>query len=133
MPDLTLNALPDEAATVFRPFAEELLARFSGDLLSISVTGSCITGDFIHGVSDINSVLVLAKAGVPELDVLASLSRFKKKRIRVPLIMTEDDIRCSLDVFPIEFLDIRLHHATVFGPDLFTGLAIDRAQLRLQC
>jgi hypothetical protein len=133
MADLDLKGIPADAAIVFQPFAQELLAKFPLSLLSLSVTGSCITGDFVPGQSDINSVLVLTQTDQPELDILASMSRFKKRRIRSPLIMTEEYIRRSLDVFPIEFLDIKLFHKTVYGPDHFGNITIDKAQLRLQC
>ena len=39
----------------------------------------------------------------------------------------------SLDVFPIEFLNIKLLHETLFGEDLFQHLVIDRKDLRPQC
>jgi hypothetical protein len=133
MADFELKGIPGEAAMVFQPFAQELLDKFSSRLLSLSVTGSCITGDFVPGRSDINSLLVLTKTDQPELDILASMSRFKKKRINSPLVMTEDYIKRSLDVFPIEFLDIKLFHKTIYGPDHFGKLVIDKAQLRLQC
>jgi hypothetical protein len=133
MADFELKGIPGEAAMVFQPFAKELLAKFSSRLLSLSLIGSCITGDFVSGQSDINSVLVLTQTDQPELDILASMSRFKKRRIRSPLVMTEDYLRRSLDVFPIEFLDIKLFHQTVYGPDHFEKIAIDKAQLRLQC
>jgi len=133
MPELDLVALPQEAAAVFRPFAEELVKRFSTQILSITVIGSCLTGDYIFGVSDINSLLVLTKTDVPELDTLISLSHFKKKRIRSPFIMTEDYISRSLEVFPIEFLDIKLIHKTVYGRDFFENLSINNAPLRIQC
>ncbi len=133
MADFELKGIPGEAAMVFQPFAQELLSKLSSSLLSLSVTGSCITGDFVPGQSDINSVLVLTQSDQRELDVLASMSRFKKRRIRSPLVMTEDYIRRSLDVFPIEFLDIKHFHRTIYGPDHFEKVAIDKAQLRLQC
>ncbi len=133
MADFELKGIPGEAAVVFQPFAQELLAKFSLRLLSLCVTGSCITGDFVPGQSDINSVLVLTQTDQPELDILASMSRFKRRRINSPLVMTEDYIKRSLDVFPIEFLDIKLFHKTVYGPDHFGKLAIDKAHLRMQC
>ena len=61
------------------------------------------------------------------------MSSYKKNRINSPLVMTEDYIRRSLDVFPIEFLDIKLFHKTVYGHDHFGNIAIDKGQLRLQC
>jgi hypothetical protein len=133
MVDIELKGIPGEAAIAFQPFAQELLTKLSSNLLSLSVTGSYVTGDFIPGRSDINSVLVLTRTDQSELDTLVSMSKFKKRRIRSPLVMTEDYIRRSLDVFPIEFLDIKLFHKTIYGPDHFEKITIDKAQLRLQC
>jgi hypothetical protein len=134
MPDLSLTGIPREAAEIFRPFAEDLAGRFSAVLRSLTVTGSCLTGDYMPGISDINSVLVLAKTDVADLDILASMAgRSRKKRIRSPLVMTEEYIARSLDVFAIEFLDMRLFHLTVLGSDPFHKLAIERAPLRMQC
>jgi hypothetical protein len=93
-----------------------------------------MTGDYIHGVSNINSVLVLKEINLPELDIIASVEkRFRKKLLGQPLIITEDYISRSLDVFPIEFLDIKLLHKIIYGPDPFVKLSINKATLRLQC
>jgi hypothetical protein len=68
------------------------------------------------------------------LEVLASLGkRYGRKGISAPLIMTPEYITHSLDVFPVEFLNIKLLHETLFGEDLFQNLEIDRKDLRLQC
>ena len=47
--------------------------------------------------------------------------------------MTPEYIRTSLDVFPVEFLNFKLIHATVFGEDIFESLEINRMDLRRQC
>jgi hypothetical protein len=47
--------------------------------------------------------------------------------------MTPDYIKTSLDVFPIEFLNFRAIHHTVYGSDYFKNLSIERSHLRLQC
>jgi hypothetical protein len=39
----------------------------------------------------------------------------------------------SVDVFPMEFFEMRSVHETVFGDDLLAALAIDRGDLRHQC
>jgi hypothetical protein len=68
------------------------------------------------------------------LELLAPLGKkYKKKRIAAPLVMTPAYIRNSLDVFPLEFLNIKLLHKTIWGEDLFGNLAINRSHLRLQC
>ena len=134
MQDLNLTGIPREAADLFRPFAEACAARFSSIFRSLSVTGSCLTGDYIPGVSDVNSVLVLTRTDVTDLDVLASMGgRFRKKRIHSPLVMTGEYISRSLDVFAVEFLEMKLFHRTVLGEDPFHGLVIEKMPLRLQC
>lgn len=133
-PEIDLSGLAPEVAAVVRPFAEELLAGLSGGIETLALTGSCLTGDYIPGVSDINSVVVLKEIALTELDALSrTFAHFKRKRVRVPLVVTQEYIRRSLDCFPIEFLDLKLFHKTICGPDPFSGLAVDASTLRLQC
>ncbi|HOS97426.1 MAG TPA: hypothetical protein PLU54_07210 [Deltaproteobacteria bacterium] len=131
---LDMAGIPTEAADAFRPVAEDITTRLPSRISSLTVTGSCLTGDYMPGLSDINSVLVLHKADMAALDTLSSMgNRFRKTRVSCPLVMTEEYIRRSLDVFPVEFLDMKLFHKTVLGTDPFVGLVIDPKPLRLQC
>jgi hypothetical protein len=131
MADSKLN---EAAAERFRPFQDEILKSHKDNIHSITITGSSLTDDFDHEKSDVNSVLVLDKMDLEFLEVLASLGKtYGKKRISAPLIMTPEYIMHSLDVFPVEFLNIKLLHETLFGEDLFQDLEIDRKDLRLQC
>lgn len=131
MADSKLN---DAAAERFKPFQDEILKSHKDNIHSITITGSSLTYDFDHKKSDVNSVLVLNKMDLGFLEVLASLGkRYGKKGISAPLIMTPEYIMHSLDVFPVEFLNIKLLHETLFGEDLFQNLEIDRKDLRLQC
>ena len=131
MADSKLN---DAAAEWFKPFQDEILKSHKDNIHSITITGSSLTDDFDHKRSDVNSVLVLNKMDLGFLEVLASLGKtYSKKGISAPLIMTPEYIMHSLDVFPVEFLNIKLLHETLFGEDLFQNLEIDRKDLRLQC
>ncbi|MCG6974284.1 MAG: hypothetical protein LJE66_14165 [Desulfobacterales bacterium] len=131
MADSKLN---DAAAEWFKPFQDEILKSHKDNIHSITITGSSLTDDFDHKRSDVNSVLVLNKMDLGFLEVLASLGkRYGKKGISAPLIMTPEYIMHSLDVFPVEFLNIKLLHETLFGEDLFQNLEIDRKDLRIQC
>jgi hypothetical protein len=47
--------------------------------------------------------------------------------------MTPEYIAGSLDVFPIEFLDLKLIHETVFGEDILKDIEIKNSDLRQQC
>ncbi|MCE5275493.1 MAG: hypothetical protein LLG43_10175 [Deltaproteobacteria bacterium] len=132
--EIDLGGLAPEVVAVVRPFAEELLSGLSGRIEALALAGSCLTGDYIPGVSDINSVVVLQGIALLELDVLSStFAHFRRKLVRVPLVVTEEYIRRSLDCFPIEFLDLKLFHKTIYGPDPFSGLAVEASTLRLQC
>lgn len=130
----TAVGLRPEVSENFRPFMEEVLSGYGGNIHSIHVVGSALTVDFRPGVSDINSVFVLREMDLKFLEVLAPMGRrYGKKKVAAPLIMTPEYIENSLDVFPVEFLSFRLIHHTVHGEDILKGLSIDRADLRGQC
>ena len=118
----------------YKPFLEVLLGDHQEKIHSVYIVGSALTLDFDPKISDINSVIVLHEMDLKFLELLAPLGRkYGKKRISAPLIMTPAYIDKSRDVFPIEFLNIKLLHHTVFGQDIFKSLDIDRSDLRHQC
>ena len=126
--------LKDVAIERFKPFQDEILNSYKDKIHSITITGSALTDDFDRGKSDINSVFVLSEMDLKFLELLAPLGkRYRKKRIAAPLIMTSEYIMNSIDVFPLEFLNIKLLHKTIFGEDLFQDLEINQSDLRLQC
>ena len=131
MIDLTLN---NKVAEKFKLFQDEILRSYKDNLHSITITGSALTDDFVSGKSDVNSVFVLGEMDLKFLKILAPLGKkYGKKRIAAPLIMTPEYIKTSLDVFPMEFLNIKLLHKTLYGEDIFESLKIDPSDLRLQC
>lgn len=131
---MTEPTLNHAAAERFKPFLDDVLKQYKDKIHSITITGSALTDDFDPVTSDVNSVFVLHAMDFKFLELLAPLGKtYGKKRIASPLIMTPEYIQNSLDVFPMEFLNIRLLHETMFGEDLFQNLVIDKSDLRLQC
>jgi hypothetical protein len=129
-----VTGLCADVAAVVEPFVKELVSGLGEKVESFAVMGSCLTGDYLPGVSDINTTLVLREIELPELDCIARIMpRYRKKMVRPPLVITEEHIRRSLDVFPIEFLDLKLFHKTVYGADKLAKLPIEKLNLRLQC
>lgn len=105
-----------------------------GNLSSLSVVGSALTGDFHPKHSDINTVLVVGRRSHELLKQLASLGReMGRRRLRAPLVMTAEYIERSADVFGVEFLDFQLNHVVVHGSDPFAGLHFEKEDVRLQC
>ncbi|HIJ55476.1 MAG TPA: hypothetical protein HPQ03_05055 [Deltaproteobacteria bacterium] len=118
----------------YDPFKDEVLSGNEENIHSIHITGSALTADYDPKRSDINSVIVLNTMDLLFLEHLAPLGKkHGKKRISAPLIMTPAYIKSSLDVFPLEFLNIKLLHHTVYGEDAFSNLNIDLSDLRQQC
>ncbi len=116
------------------PFLEET-ARVAGPSLhSLHLVGSAVTPDWIAGRSDINTLLLLREMHLGVLETLAPLGqRFKGSGIAPPLVMDQEYVSSSLDVFPMEFLEMRLIHETVLGEDVLALIKIDRGDLRHQC
>ena len=126
--------LTAEVMKKFKPFLDDVLAAYEEGIDSIHITGSSLTTDFDPNTSDVNSVIVLKNMNLEFLTILAPLGKkYGKKEIAAPLIMTPQYIRESLDVFPIEFLNFKLLHHTIFGEDVFQQLEIKKSDLRYQC
>ena len=116
------------------PFFHEILLDSANRIHSLYLVGSVLTEDYHEGVSDINSVIALRQMDLTFLNVLAPLGRkYRQQGLAAPLILDPGYIQTSLDAFPIEFLNFKLVHHTLYGEDLLAGLEISREPLRLQC
>ncbi len=111
------------------------LAEILGDgLRSIVVYGSALGQNFVPGKSNINILLILKQIDVSLMKkCLKLVGNGERKRIVAPLMLTQQHINSSLDVFPIEFSEIRDNHLTIYGDELLNDLPITKQHLRLQC
>ena len=131
MNDFNLKA---DISDRYNPFLDIVLNHHQDKMHSVHIVGSALTEDYDPKISDINSVMVLQKMDLKFLEILAPLGKkFGKKGLAAPLIMTPTYIYKSLDVFPIEFLNMKLFHQTVFGEDIFQDVNIENSNLRHQC
>lgn len=134
MLELKLESVSTFIAQKIRPFIDEILNKYHENIHSIHIVGSAVTEDFSDKTSDINSVFVLKEMDLKFVELLAPLGkRYKKRGIAAPLIMTPEYINNSLDVFPIEFLDFKLIHETIYGEDILNNADIKMVDLRHQC
>jgi predicted nucleotidyltransferase len=111
----------------------EMWKRFWGQNLdSIHIYGSMARGDWSKR-SDVNLVLFLKDHDYGRWNEAAGIIRRKmKKGFAIPLMLSENYLHSSLDVYPIEFLDMKLFHKTIYGSDPFESLTINPNDLRLQ-
>jgi len=109
-------------------------ALFGDDLVSIILYGSATGQDFRPGKSDINFMVVVTEDGIEHLDqAFDVVNKWRKKGVAIPLFLTEEYVKSSLDVFPIEYLNFQNNHILVFGKDILKDLEFSPEFLRLQC
>ena len=117
-------------------FAKKLKDIYDNELVSIVIYGTnAKEGDYSKKYSDINLIVVLKKIIPAQLIAVNKLiKQWIKSGNPSPLFFDLDHIKTSLDVFPLEFLDIRDRHKVLIGDkDLFKNLKIELKNLRHQC
>jgi hypothetical protein len=115
-------------------FVQEVRELYAEDLLAVILYGSAAAGEYVPGRSDINVAVVLRQL-TPALLRKASgrVHTWRRRGLATPMFLDPDFLRTSLDVFPIEFLDMQERHRVLWGADLFASLSIGHANLRRQC
>ena len=115
-------------------FVQEVQGLYGENLVAVFLYGSAAAGEHVPGRSDINVGVVLRDLA-PALLRLSTLHLLSWSRhgFATPLFFDLQSLHDSLDVFPMEFLDMQERHRTLWGPDLFADLHIERHNLRVQC
>ncbi len=112
---------------------EKMKSAFGADLRSVVLYGSAAAGDFQPQHSDLNVLCVLHRLGVGQLESGNEVARWWiKKGHPAPLLLTEEEIHSSADVFPIEFSDIKMQHKLLYGDDLFATMVVPMERHRIQ-
>jgi predicted nucleotidyltransferase len=123
-----------DPTTIFPDITDDYKAIFGDDLVSIILYGSATGPDFRPGSSDINFMVVLTEDGIGRIDQsFEAVKKWRKRRVAVPLFLTEEYVNSSLDAFPIEYLSFQRNHVQVFGKEILNGLAFKPEFIRLQC
>lgn len=114
--------------------ATELAELYGATLHSVTLYGSAARGEYREGLSDLNILVLLADTAPATVRRASAVAtRWVERGNPPPLLISERELRRSLDVFPIEYADIRDAHRVLHGPDPFATLEIDPEHLRLQC
>jgi hypothetical protein len=112
----------------------ELATALGAELRTVVVYGSADGADFRPERSDFNFAAVAAAVRFEHLQRVAQwYARWHPHRVSAPLLLTPPDLTRSLDVFPLEMLDIQARHRVLAGEDLFTGLVVAPDAVRLEC
>ena len=126
--------IPKAPEEIFQEFTQDYQAVFKDDLKSIILYGSGARGEYVPKKSDLNFLIVLTEAAMNRLrEAFPLIRKWRKRRVNIPLFLTEEYIASSLDSFPMEFLNFRESHVLVFGKDVLKELPFDKKHIRLQC
>jgi hypothetical protein len=129
-----LDALHSSVRLATEAYCGKLLTLAGSRVKGIAAYGSATGPDFLPGRSNVNLALVLDSLGAEALRPLLGLVKSGgKKRIVPPLVVTPEYLAASLDVFPVEYLEIAQTQAVLYGDDFFGGLEISGEHLRLEC
>lgn len=138
-----VHAMSTDTLKTLEPSAEILAAArawlgpvrtaLGDDFLAAYLTGSVLSSAFDPKHSHVNVLVVARTLDMQRLDALARDLPRPKHPAFDPLFVTTNQIRHSLDVFPIEWLDLQERHLRLEGEDVFAKFEIPQAALRLQC
>ncbi len=114
-------------------FGDAVARALGSRLISLILYGSVARGTHVPERSDVNTLLICDAADDALYAALAPVLReWRRAGHLAPLIFTEREWRASGDVFAIEYEDIRQHHRLLAGQDPWSGIRIERADVRRQ-
>ncbi|MGD0416795.1 MAG: nucleotidyltransferase domain-containing protein [Terriglobales bacterium] len=114
-------------------FVERMRAAAGTNLVAAILYGSAAAGDHIPDYSDVNLLCVLGETSFARIEALApAMEWWGKKKHRLPLLLSAEEMRRSADVFSIELLDMRRHHRLLWGEDILKTLEIPMRWHRAQ-
>ena len=127
-----MKTITDPAAHV-QPVVAQYQELYGKDLVAVILFGSAAGGDFDAQRSDINLLIVLS-AMTPALISRSAPLQKQHERLRVarPLFMDTAYIASSVDVYPMEFLDMKGCYRVLYGEDVLAPVKASIGDLRLQ-
>src|SRR5512135_68291 len=115
-------------------FVEAVKGLYGDELVSLCLFGEGAGEPVGHGVSHLKLLLILKEVGMSQLSRYAAVhEKWNRIGLAAPLMLTEEMLDSSTDVFPMEFLEMKEAHVLLSGRDVLGGLSIGLDKLRLQC
>ncbi len=118
----------------FIPFINTMITIHQENLLSVFLYGDSAGTNSKPKNSVITSVFVFKELPFSTLEKsLKTVNAGILKNIAAPLFLTKQHMETSLDVFPIEFLEMQENHILVYGKDILSSLNVNKKHIRLFC
>lgn len=125
-----IEGLPDETQRLLHAYVKDVKALFGQALEGVLLYGSAVRGEFLLGRSNLNMLLLVSCYDQTLLKGYSAIHRkWNKEQIVAPLFLTEEELRSSSSVFPLEYLEIQEQHRVLGGRDPFVGFRVETTQL----
>jgi hypothetical protein len=109
----------------------DLTRIFAFRLRSVVAYGPQLDG---NAEQPLTCLALVDSLSASDLEACARMAHHWKRRdLAIPLILPTQEFRRSLDAFPLEYSEILLTHARVFGDDPLDGVSISPEDLRRAC
>ena len=113
-------------------FLEPLKNSLGENLVSIVLYGSAARGGNISKFSDTNLMIVVKDLTLEKLYSWRGIINKAKNTNINPIFWTQDEVKYSTDIFPIEFLGIKENYEILAGEDVIKDIKIDTKNFRHQ-
>lgn len=118
--------------TLLNELVQKLTAAYGDRLLSVVLFGSAAAGDYQGSWSDLNILCVLRQVRRNELQESEPIVRWwREKGNPSPVMLSEQEVSTSTDVFPLEFRDMLDSRKVLHGADPLVGVSIDDLHYRI--
>lgn len=126
--------MDEKKEKVLTDFTDMMKELYGEELVSLNLYGEAVAGEPGGNHRPVKLLAVMNGVGPSQLKRYAKVNaRWSKKGIRVPLMLTQDTLETSTDVFPIEFFEMKESYRLLHGKDILAGLEISHENLRRQC
>ncbi|MGH9642270.1 MAG: nucleotidyltransferase domain-containing protein [Terriglobales bacterium] len=114
-------------------FVGRLQSAAGANLKSVTLYGSAAAGEYLPDYSNVDLLCVLGETSFAAIAGLASsVEWWAKQKHHPPLLMTQEELQRSADVFSIEFLDMKRNYRVLWGEDVLKTLDVPMKLHRAQ-
>ncbi|HCJ67538.1 MAG TPA: hypothetical protein DHV62_09555 [Elusimicrobia bacterium] len=114
-------------------FSQALSSSLGENLIALILYGSAVKGENVPKQSDVNVMVVLSELTLEKLSSLETIIHNGQRKAKInPVFWTEEELKNSADVFPVEFLDIKEKYRILYGKDIFSEITVNTKNLRHQ-
>lgn len=129
-----MEQLPDKIRKMAEDFTANIRECFGEKLQSVILYGHLARGEVMKNGENAMFMVVIPDNSPSELAPCTPfVKKWARNSIAIPLFITPDYIRDSLDSFPLEFMEMRSSYRVIYGEDVLKDLTFQDNDIRDEC